>query len=55
MKKYLLLVLVGIFSCLQLSAQSSNNASPKHEFRATWCATVTNIDWPTTKATDEAS
>ena len=55
MKKHLLLVLVGIFSCLQLSAQSSNNASPKHEFRATWCATVTNIDWPTTKATDEAS
>ena len=47
MKKYLLLVLVGIFSCLQLSAQSSNNASPKHEFRATWFATVTNIDWPT--------
>lgn len=46
MKKYLLLVLVGIFSCLQLSAQSSNNASPKHEFRATWFATVTNIDWP---------
>lgn len=55
MKKYLLLVLVGIFSCLQLSAQSSNNASPKHEFRATWCATVTNIDWPTTKVTDNAS
>ena len=30
----------------------------KHEFRATWCATVTNIDWPTTKVTkvtDEAS
>ena len=46
MKKYLLLVLVGIFSCLQLSAQSSNNASPKHEFRATWFTTVTNIDWP---------
>lgn len=47
MKKHILLVLVGIFSCLQLSAQSSNNASPKHEFRATWFATVTNIDWPT--------
>ena len=46
MKKYLLLVLVGIFSCLQLSAQSSNNASPKHEFRATWFTTVKNIDWP---------
>lgn len=47
MKKYLLLITIGIFSCLQLSAQSSNNASPKHEFRATWFATVTNIDWPT--------
>ena len=28
---------------------------PKHEFRATWLATVTSIDWPTTKAKDEAS
>ena len=46
MKKHILLVLVGIFSCLQLSAQSSNNASPKHEFRATWFTTVANIDWP---------
>ena len=28
---------------------------PKHEFRATWLATVTSIDWPKTKAKDEAS
>ena len=47
MKKYLLLLATAVLSCLQLSAQSSYNASPKHEFRATWFATVTNIDWPT--------
>lgn len=28
---------------------------PKHEFRATWLATVTSIDWPETKAKDDAS
>ena len=28
---------------------------PKHEFRATWLATVTSIDWPKTKAKDNAS
>ena len=28
---------------------------PKYEFRATWLATVTSIDWPKTKAKDETS
>ena len=28
---------------------------PKHEFRATWLATVSSIDWPKTKATSEAN
>ncbi len=28
---------------------------PKHEFRATWLATVSSIDWPKTKAKDNAS
>jgi uncharacterized lipoprotein YddW (UPF0748 family) len=28
---------------------------PKHEFRATWLATVTSIDWPKTKAKDNES
>ena len=28
---------------------------PKHEFRATWLATVTSIDWPKTEAKDDAS
>lgn len=46
MKKHIFLFVIAVLSCLQLSAQSSNNAAPKHEFRATWFATVTNIDWP---------
>ena len=28
---------------------------PKHEFRATWLATVQNIDWPKTKVTNDAT
>ena len=28
---------------------------PKHEFRATWLATVQNIDWPKTKITSDAT
>ena len=48
MKKHLLLFLSVIFSL-------SLFAAPKYEFRANWCATVTNIDWPTTKVTDNAS
>ena len=47
MRKHIILFVIAVLSCLQLSAQSSNNASPKHEFRATWFTTVTNIDWPT--------
>ena len=46
MKKHIFLFAIAVLSCLQLSAQSSNNAFPKHEFRATWFTTVTNIDWP---------
>ena len=46
MRKHILLFVIAVLSCLQLSAQSSNNASSKHEFRATWFTTVTNIDWP---------
>lgn len=40
MKKYLLLITIGIMCCAGAMAA-------KHEFRATWFATVTNIDWPT--------
>lgn len=46
MKKHILLVLaIALFSSLSLIAQNSTN-NPKHEFRATWLSTVTNIDWP---------
>ena len=37
---------------LCLSLQDGLAQEPKHEFRATWLATVANIDWPETKATD---
>lgn len=40
--------------CLILCFLGQNGLAqePKHEFRATWLATVANIDWPKTKATD---
>ena len=48
MKKTLLFVLL-VFMWLLASAEQ-----PKHEFRATWLATVSGIDWPKTKATNDA-
>ena len=48
MKKPLLFVLL-VFMWLLASAEQ-----PKHEFRATWLATVSGIDWPKTKATNDA-
>ena len=47
MKKTLLFVLL-VFMWLFASAEQ-----PKHEFRATWLATVSGIDWPKTKATND--
>ncbi len=44
MKKNLSLILLMGMTALSLLA-----ASPKREFRATWLATVQNIDWPKTK------
>ena len=45
-----------IFSIILLTASLTLFANePKYEFRATWLATVTSIDWPKTKAKDEAS
>ena len=43
--------------CLLLSVafSSLNAANAKHEFRATWLATVWSIDWPKTKATSTAN
>ena len=48
MKKPLLTLF--FIACMSLHVSFAEN--PKHEFRATWLATVANIDWPETKATD---
>ena len=53
MKQFRLLSLFFLLCiAIQLFAEE-----PKHEFRATWLATVTSIDWPNkdTKAKDDAS
>ena len=47
MKKILSLLTLMTFFVMSILAEQ-----PKHEFRATWLATVANIDWPETKATD---
>ena len=49
MKKTLSLILLATMFCLSIFAEQ-----PKHEFRATWLATVSGIDWPKTKATSDA-
>ena len=46
MKKLLFCFTFLLFLFQHLLAQ---NVSPKREFRATWIATVANIDWPTNK------
>ena len=45
------LLAVAIFASHMILA---NNAH-KHELRATWLATVQNIDWPKTKVTNDAT
>ena len=47
MKKFTLLI-----TCLLVWQFAMAETALKHEFRATWLATVSNIDWPRTKATD---
>ena len=47
-KKYCLIIL-----CLYIA--SSLFASPKHEIRAVWLSTIYGLDWPQTRATNEAS
>ena len=49
MKKTLLFVLL-VFMWLFASAEQ-----PKHEFRATWLATVSGIDWPKTKVSGKSA
>lgn len=48
MKKTLLFVLFSFWCLLAFAEQ------PKQEFRATWLATVSGIDWPKTKATSDS-
>lgn len=50
MKKIFTLCVVLCLSYLSMGA-----TNPKHEFRATWLATVSGIDWPKTKATNNAT
>ena len=50
--KHLRLLSLLIFLAASLTLFANE---PKHEFRATWLATVTSIDWPKTKAKDDAS
>ena len=50
MKKIFTLCVVLCMSYLTMGASTS-----KHEFRATWLATVSGIDWPKTKATNDAT
>ena len=50
MKKIFTLCVVLCMSYLSMGATNL-----KHEFRATWLATVSGIDWPKTKATNDAT
>ena len=43
-------MLLAFLLCSTLLAEQ-----PKYEFRATWLATVSSIDWPKTKAKDATS
>ena len=50
--------LVVALLCSEIRAQElflSAPPSPKHEIRAVWLTTIMGLDWPTTKATNEAS
>ena len=49
MKKSISITLLTIAFCLSIFAEQ-----PKHEFRATWLATVSGIDWPKTRATSDS-
>ena len=48
MKKTILIIFIALVSLFTYAEQ------PKHEFRATWLATVSGIDWPKTKATSDS-
>ena len=50
MKKTLSLILLATIFCLCIFAEQ-----PKYEFRATWLATVSGIDWPKTKVSGKSA
>ena len=50
MKKSLTLII--LLACIAMSIFAQQ---PKHELRATWLATVDNIDWPRTKISNDAT
>ena len=50
MKKTLSIICLATIFCLPIFAEQ-----PKYEFRATWLATVSGIDWPKTKATNSST
>ena len=50
MKKSLPLII--LLACIAMSIFAQQ---PKHELRATWLATVDNIDWPRTKISNDAT
>jgi uncharacterized lipoprotein YddW (UPF0748 family) len=46
------LAVISLLSFLLLVQPSRGQAQPKREFRAAWIATVTNLDWPSTRGGD---
>lgn len=45
------LLLSAVIAALALPASGADAAYPKHEHRAVWMTTVSNIDWPKTRGT----
>ena len=41
-----------LIACLALTALQMNAQTPKREVRAVWLTTLSNLDWPLTKATN---
>ena len=44
-----------LIACLALVALQMNAQTPKREVRAVWLTTLSNLDWPLTKATNPST
>ncbi len=44
-----------LIACLALTALQMNAQTPKREVRAVWLTTLSNLDWPLTKATNPST